>query len=68
MIQKETLVRVCFLIDIRFTNNLVTSKENFYGKELIVADRDLVETGSDEILKGAEKENVSLLVVGDPFG
>jgi diphthine synthase len=56
------------VIDIRFTNNLVTSKENFYGKELIVADRDLVETGSDEILKGAEKENVSLLVVGDPFG
>jgi diphthine methyl ester synthase len=46
----------------------VASKENFYGKELIVADRDLVETGSDAILKGAEKDNVSLLVVGDPFG
>jgi diphthine synthase len=46
----------------------VTSKENLYGKELIVRYHDLVETESDEILKGAEKENVSLLVVRDPFG
>ena len=43
-------------------------KEAFYGKDLIVADRDLVETGSDEILKGADQDDVSLLVVGDPFG
>jgi diphthamide biosynthesis methyltransferase len=27
-----------------------------------------VETQSDEILHNADKENVSLLVVGDPFG
>ena len=31
-------------------------KEAFYGKELIVADRDMVETESDEILRGADKE------------
>ena len=43
-------------------------KEAFYGKELIVADRDMVETESDEILRGADKEDVSLLVVGDPYG
>ena len=28
----------------------------------------MVETQSDEILKDADKEDVSLLVVGDPFG
>lgn len=44
--------------------------EAFYGKELIIADRDMVESesGSDGILKDADKEDVSLLVVGDPFG
>lgn len=43
-------------------------KEAFYGKELILADRDMVETESDEILRDADKEDISLLVVGDPFG
>ncbi|KAI0316576.1 tetrapyrrole methylase [Amylostereum chailletii] len=42
--------------------------EEFYGKELILADRDMVETESDEILRNAATEDVSLLVVGDPFG
>ena len=28
----------------------------------------MVETESDEILRDADKENVALLVVGDPFG
>lgn len=43
-------------------------KEAFYGKELILADRDTVETQSDDILRNADKEDVCLLVVGDPFG
>jgi len=42
--------------------------ESFYEKPIILADRDMVETQSDEILANAEKEDVSLLVVGDPFG
>ncbi|KAI0941451.1 diphthine synthase, variant 4 [Taiwanofungus camphoratus] len=42
--------------------------EAFYGKELIFADRDMVETESDEILRDADKDDVSLLVVGDPYG
>ncbi|KAF8870482.1 Diphthine synthase [Infundibulicybe gibba] len=58
MIQKERLV---------FTLNLAR-KEAFYGKSLILADRDMVETQSDVILENAHKEDVSLLVVGDPFG
>lgn len=32
-----------------------------------MADRDLVEQGSDDILKNADVEDVALLVVGDPF-
>lgn len=43
-------------------------QEEFYGKQLILADRDLVEQGADEILEGADKTDVAFLVVGDPFG
>ncbi|THV06159.1 Diphthine synthase [Dendrothele bispora CBS 962.96] len=54
-----------------YTSILMVEKdrlESFYGRELILADRDVVETQSDEILRDADKEDVSLLVVGDPFG
>lgn len=46
----------------------IVCKEAFYGKTLIVADRDMVETESDDILRDADKDDVALLVVGDPFG
>jgi len=42
--------------------------EAFYGREVILADRDKVETESDEILSHASTSDVALLVVGDPFG
>lgn len=42
--------------------------ESYYGKEIILADRELVETGSKQILNNADKEDVAFLVVGDPFG
>lgn len=42
--------------------------EEYYGKPVLLADRELVETGSAEILKDADKEDVAFLVVGDPFG
>ncbi|KAM6502944.1 Tetrapyrrole methylase [Amanita muscaria] len=42
--------------------------ESFYKKPLILADREMVESSADEILKDADKEDVALLVVGDPFG
>ncbi|KAI0941452.1 diphthine synthase, variant 5 [Taiwanofungus camphoratus] len=54
-----------------YTSILMVQKdrlEAFYGKELIFADRDMVETESDEILRDADKDDVSLLVVGDPYG
>ena len=43
-------------------------KESFYGREIILADRDMVETASDEILADANTSDVAFLVVGDPFG
>ncbi|KAG5636570.1 diphthine synthase [Sphagnurus paluster] len=54
-----------------YTSILMVQKERleaFYGKEVILADRDTVETQSDEILHKADIEDVCLLVVGDPFG
>ncbi|KAF8190835.1 tetrapyrrole methylase [Pholiota molesta] len=54
-----------------YTSILMIDKERleaFYGKPIIIADRDMVETQSDEILRDAATEDVSLLVVGDPFG
>jgi len=46
-----------------------TSKlEAFYGKPVTVADREMVESNSDEILRDAQTVNVAFLVVGDPFG
>ena len=40
----------------------------FGSKDIIVADRDMVETESDDILHNAATEDISFLVVGDPFG
>lgn len=55
-----------------YTSILMTADnkalEEFYGRPVLLADRELVEQGSDEILDGAEKEDVAFLVVGDPFG
>ncbi|KAJ5082339.1 Diphthine methyl ester synthase [Penicillium argentinense] len=42
--------------------------EEFYGRPVIEADRELVESGSDDILAGADKADIAFLVVGDPFG
>jgi diphthamide biosynthesis methyltransferase len=38
-----------------------------FEKPVIIADREFVES-ADQILDEAEKKNVGLLVVGDPFG
>ena len=39
-----------------------------YGREVILADREMVESQADQILDGADTEDVAFLVVGDPFG
>lgn len=54
-----------------YTSLLLIPKEKleeFYGKEVIVADREMVEMEADKILAGAGECDVSFLVVGDPFG
>ncbi|KAJ1952594.1 diphthine synthase [Linderina pennispora] len=54
-----------------YTSILMVEKEKleaFYGKDVIIADREMVESNSDEILRDAANVNVSFLVVGDPFG
>jgi diphthine synthase len=42
--------------------------EEFFGKQIIEADRNLVENTAEKILEHAKKNNVSFLVVGDVFG
>ncbi len=54
-----------------YTSILQSAKEDlekFYGKEVILASRDLVEKNAEEILDKAGKEDVAFLVVGDVFG
>ncbi|KAM4641194.1 diphthine methyl ester synthase isoform 2-T2 [Discoglossus pictus] len=54
-----------------YTSILTVGKEaleEFYGRELILADRDTVEQEADEILRDAAVTDVGFLVVGDPFG
>ena len=54
-----------------YTSILMVEKsklEAFYGKPVVVADREMVETEADTILEGAHEINVAFLVVGDPFG
>ncbi|KAF5247484.1 hypothetical protein HYE67_006097 [Fusarium culmorum] len=42
--------------------------ESYYGRSITVADREMVESNSEEILRNAQNEDVAFLVVGDPFG
>ncbi|ORX44262.1 diphthine synthase [Hesseltinella vesiculosa] len=54
-----------------YTSILTVGKEkleDYYGKEVIVADREMVESESDAILANADQVDVSFLVVGDPYG
>ena len=43
-------------------------QEEFYGKPIILADRELVESRADEMLDAASTGNAAMLVVGDPYG
>ncbi|KAM4056710.1 tetrapyrrole (Corrin/Porphyrin) methylases domain-containing protein [Hirsutella rhossiliensis] len=42
--------------------------ESYYGRSIMIADREMVESNSEEILRSAQDEDVAFLVVGDPFG
>lgn len=47
---------------------LIPGQEKYYGRSVTIADREMVESNSDEILRDAQTEDVAFLVVGDPFG
>lgn len=54
-----------------YTSILTVGKkelEEYYKREIILADRNLVEQDADVILEGANQDDVAFLVVGDPFG
>ncbi|KAJ1657493.1 diphthine synthase [Dispira simplex] len=42
--------------------------EEYYGRPVILADREMVESESDKILADANEVDVAFLVVGDPLG
>ena len=46
---------------------LVNLQEKLYGKEVILADRELVESRADEMLDAAATGNAAMLVVGVPY-
>jgi diphthine methyl ester synthase len=48
-------------------NCKISELEDFYGKEIILADREMVENKVDRILEEAKSHNVAFLVVGDVF-
>jgi diphthine synthase len=43
-------------------------QEKMYGKEITVADREMVEERADQMLTEAADTDIAFLVVGDPFG
>uniref|UniRef100_A0A8D8S4T6 diphthine methyl ester synthase n=1 Tax=Cacopsylla melanoneura TaxID=428564 RepID=A0A8D8S4T6_9HEMI len=49
-------------------DDILDNMKLFYGKDIIIADREMVESASDSILSNADVEDIALLVVGDPFG
>eukprot|EP01102_Stenamoeba_stenopodia_P005787 TRINITY_DN16511_c0_g1_i1.p1 TRINITY_DN16511_c0_g1~~TRINITY_DN16511_c0_g1_i1.p1 ORF type:complete len:300 (-),score=90.62 TRINITY_DN16511_c0_g1_i1:18-851(-) len=54
-----------------YTSLLGVDKEKleaFYGKPIIIADREFVENECYQMLEKAKESDVSFLVVGDPFG
>jgi diphthine synthase len=41
--------------------------ESFYGQRITIADREMVESQAEQIMKHAKEQDVAFLVVGDPF-
>jgi len=64
-------IRLCDYVYLEsYTSKMGVSKEEleeFYGKQLIVANREMVEQKTDEILEQAKRQEVAFLVMGDVF-
>lgn len=66
LVDKEKLVGRLPIKSQILANN--SFKETFYKRDVILADREMVESSSDEILANADHDDIAFLVVGDPFG
>jgi len=66
------LVKQCDRVYLEHYTSILTcgkeELEKFYQREIILADREMVEQGADLIMEGAKEKDIALLVVGDPFG
>jgi len=66
------IVKKCEFVYLEAYTSILTcgqeQLEELYGRTVILADRDLVEQGSEAILEQAISSDVAFLVVGDPFG
>ncbi len=66
------IIKKCSVIYLEYytslLHNALDELSEYYGKNIVKADRAMVEQGCDEILERAENENVAFLVVGDVFG
>ncbi|XP_055886391.1 diphthine methyl ester synthase-like isoform X1 [Biomphalaria glabrata] len=54
-----------------YTSILTVGKEAleaYYGRKVILADREMVEQASDELMADSDIEDIAFLVVGDPLG
>jgi diphthine methyl ester synthase len=65
------LVRKCEKIYLEDYTSLlqcsVTELETFYGKPIILADREMSEQGAEKLVEEAKTTDVAFLVVGDPL-
>ena len=67
----ETIKRCKSIFLEAYTSILAVDKaelEALYGHEVIVADRQLVESDAERIICDAKEADVAFCVVGDPFG
>lgn len=56
------------LLSFGLSNNALSTLEGLYGRPVILADREMVEQGMEQILEEACTSDIAFLVVGDPFG
>lgn len=64
----DQAVLVCSVKAFGVPSANATIQESYYGRSITIADREMVESNSDEILRNAQEEDVAFCVVGDPFG
>ncbi|KYR00458.1 diphthamide biosynthesis protein 5 [Tieghemostelium lacteum] len=67
-VKKSKKVYLEFYTSLLGGSMYIDKLQTFYEKEIILADREMVESGCEEMLELSKTEDISFLVVGDPFG